>query len=311
MISVLGVGCDSRNKPEKQENEDKERLDKLYIALNLRNTNPRNLDLSRYQHLLEDDFPQRTLRVGGPIQMTRDRLGHDEMFRHWMQAGYSCILHLSGQNWTGSNNNSTLLWLSPAVHVVAEQRRSAQAILAYFLCQVSYHVRKNERSYIQSLACSVIHQLVSHRPEILRSGELSRSLQASLQGDFTEVEEEDIALDRMKNCILGVLGHFRKEDEVFLIIDRPDQCYCGKEEITARETLINLLQIVLDAPCLFKILIVTRATWLATKQADRLEGWLQKEQKSRNRPADETCYLYRQHWNQESERERSMSPSSI
>ena len=294
----------------KQNNEDTDRLNLLRVALGLQKAESRHVDVNQYQNILDNTFSQETPRHSEPSLMTHGRLDDEEMFQHWTQTETSCLLHLSGQNWSGASTNSTLLWLSPAATTVIERYRSTMAIVAFYLCQISYHVRKSERSYVQAVARNIIFQLIAQQPGILRSGELSRSLEAALDGDFVHSEEEDLVLERTKDCILEVLRNFGGDERVLIVLDRPDQCYCGSEGITGMETLRCLLQIVLDAPCEVKILLVARSGWLGTRPTDKVKAWLQKEQERRRGPFEGMPYLHRMNWNQESERERSMSPAS-
>lgn len=291
-----------------QANEDRERLDKLRIALNRQKPNAGNLDIDRYRSLLDNDYPQGALTHSHPTRLTRIQLEREEVFQHWDQTDDSCLLHLSGQNWSGSDSSSTLLWLSSAATLIIMEAQSSNAVLAYYFCQVNYHVRKSERSYIQTLAASVVSQLVAHRPAVLRNGELSRSITTTIDEKYAKVEEEDIALEKMKECILKVLDYFEDDDVVVLVLDRPDKCHCGGDEITAIDTLKCLLQIALDARCRMRILVVTRSSWLGAKQSEKLETWLRKEQRLGSERAQGLRYLHRQNWNQESERERSLSP---
>lgn len=293
---------------EKQDNEDKERLNKLRTALNLQNADSRHLDIHKHRALLNSDFPQRTLRHSKPTQITQASLDHEEMFQHWDQTKDPCLLHLSGQNWTGSDSSSTLLWLSSAAILVLDRLTTSKVFFAYYFCQVSYHVRKHERSCIQDLTCSLVDQLVSLRPELLRSGELSTSLRHTLNTGFAQTDEEDVVLERMKDCLLRILEEFQPDDKIVLVLDRLDKCYCGEEEITAQETLRCLLLIALHARCQVKILIVARSSWFSAKQATRFESWLRKEQNQQPGRHETLCYLHRNHWDQESERERSLSP---
>lgn len=290
-------------------NEDRERLDKLNIALNLPGSSPPHLDIVRYRTLLDNDFLQNTLGHSEPTRLTYDKLEDEEMFQHWALTNDPCLLHLSGQNWSGNNSNSTLLWLSPAAILVTEKYLSSGIILVYYLCQVNYHVRKQERSYIHSLTSNIVFQLVSHRPELLRSGELSRSITASLDEALDQTGEEDVALDNMRDCVLHILDNFKDDDQVVLILDRPDKCYCGGEELTAIDTLKCLLQIALVARCHVRILIVARSSWLSAKQTKKLEDWLQKEKRLGSARGQGLRYLHRHDWNQESQRERSLSPA--
>ena len=233
------------------------------------------------------------------------------MFQHWDQTTDPCLLHLSGQNWTGSDSSSTLLWLSPAAILVLDRLAMSKAFFAYYFCQVSYHVRKDERTYVQNMMCSLIHQVVSHRPEMLRSGELSKSLNHTLDAGLAQTDEDDAVLevlDRMKDCFLKVLEKFQPGDKIVLVLDRLDKCWSGEEELTAPETLRCLLSIAIHARCQVRILIVTRSSWLQGQQATRLETWLQKEQKQQPGRQKALCYLHRKQWDQESERERSLSP---
>ena len=297
---------------EKQDNEDKERLDELRTVLNLKDFDSRHRDIHKHRSLLENDFPQRTLGQGEPTRITQASLDREEMFQHWDHTTDPCLLHLSGQNWTGSDSSSTLLWLSPAAILVLDRLAMSKAFFAYYFCQVSYHVRKDERTYVQNMMCSLIHQLVSHRPELLRSGELSKSLRHTLDASLAQTDEDDAVLevlDKMKDCLLKVLEKFQPEDQIVLVLDRLDKCWCGEEEITAPEILRCLLSIAIHARCQVRILIVTRSPWLHEKQVKRLETWLGKEQKQQSRRQEALCYLYRNRWNQESERERSLSPA--
>ena len=243
--------------------------------------------------------------------MTQASLDREEMFQHWEQTSEPCLLHLSGQNWTGSDSSSTLLWLSPAAILVLDRLATSNVFLAYYFCQVSYHVRKHERSFIRNLTCSLVHQLVCHRPELLRSGELSSSLKHTLGTDSSQLDDEDVMLDRMKDCLLRILGEFQPDDKILLVLDRLDKCYCGEEEITAQETLRCLLLIALHARCQVRILIVARSSWLPLNQQKRLETWLQKEQNQQPGRQKALCYLHRKHWDQESARERSLSPGLV
>ena len=314
-LKVLVLSTPRRDHPklivnsDKQDNEDKERLDELRVALNLQNFDSRHRDVYKHRTLLNSDFPQRTLRLSEPTRLTQASLDREEMFQHWDQTKGPCLLHLSGQNWTGSDSSSTLLWLSPAAILVLDRLAMSKVFLAYYFCQVSYHVRKHEQSCIQNLTCSLVHQLVSHRPELLRSGELLTSLKLTLDPGFAETDEEDVVLDRMKDCLQRILGAFQSDDKVVLVLDRLDKCYCGEEEITAQEILRCLLSIALHARCQVRILIVARSSWLSAKQATRLETWLRKEHNQQPGRHEALCYLHRKHWDQESERERSLSPS--
>ena len=293
---------------EKQDNEDKERLDGLRTVLNLQNSDSRHQDILKHRTLLDSDFPQRNLRLSQPTRITQASLDREEMFQHWDQTKEPCLLHLSGQNWTGSDSSSTLLWLSSAAVLALDHLATSKVFLTYYFCQVSYHVRKHERSCIQDLTCSLVHQLVSHRPELLRSGELSTSLKHTLDTGFAQTDEEDDVLDRMKHCFLRVMGEFQPDDKIVLVVDRLDKCYCGEEEITAQEILRCLLLIALQARCQVRILIVTRSSWLSARQETRLETWLRKEQNQQPGRHEALSYLHRKHWDQESERERSLSP---
>ena len=262
---------------------------------------------------MDGGFPQRTLRHNEPTRITQTSLDREEMFQYWDQTREPCLLHLSGQNWSGSDSGNTLVWLSSAATLVLDRLASSNVFFIYYFCQVSYHVRKDERSQLHDLTCSLVHQLVSHRPEILRSGELSMSLVNTLDAGFAQSDEEDDValemLERMKKCLLMVLDRFQPEDQIVLVLDRLDKCYCGEEEITASETLRCLLSIALGARCQVRILTVTKPSWLPAKQETRLEKWLRKEQEQFPGRRETLCYLHRKHWDQETERERSLSPS--
>lgn len=254
------------------------------------------MDIVSYKERLAHAFSSHRQRRNFTPQMTTDLLQMEAQYRQWENCEHSCLLVLSGRNWSGYSS-TTLSWLSLAAVLVTEQLHTANRTGASYYCQVDFTISDEKRPSISQVMASIIYQLLVIRPDILRT-ESQRFEKATQSKDWLD-EDENTALEVMNSYLMEVLDSFPPDRSVTLVLDRVDKCCFGMSELSSRVLRMQLLQLVNKAHVTLKILVVTSAnsSWNIT-------GLLRSQLKRKGGDS----YVEKLDWHQESNRARALAP---
>jgi hypothetical protein len=243
-----------------QRNRNAKYMARLKSQLDLPNGLASNLSL--YESLLSKEiFEQPSRGSTFPTRTTRKKLEKEPAFTQWMSDLDPGLLFLSGKNaaWI---NQTTLNWLSQAAVQTAERLKEEKQEVGHIFCQTKSLLGPSEKHSIKSIFAHLAFQLLESRPTDPR--DISSEFEAIVQSDEWKSEDEHDALRAGTMLLQKVLGTYRSDETVFLIIDRIDQCRWSYETERLRQGVCNaldaLLSLVLTAPCKLKILVVSSAT---------------------------------------------------
>ena len=152
------------------------------------------------------------------------------------------------------------------------------------------------RPPLQELMAYLLYQIVVSSPELIQTG--SHLIETAISRDEWKDINEEIALEAMRACLMDLLGLFPADEEITLVLDRVDRCCYDDEALSGQVLLMQLLNFVLEAHCILKILVVASSTsWkIREDQRERLRrkggryfvdklDWHQE----RNHPTTLTC----------------------
>ena len=277
----------------RQDLQHEERLIKLRCLLDIEKFSAR-MNLETYKKRLKSAFPTREALHKSGSFMTMEMLHANEAYQHWQTSGHSCLLVLSGQNRTG-DNSTTLSWLSPAAVLTIENLRRSEKCVAYYCCQVDYTMSDRRCPPLQEIMACLVYQIVTLRPTLVQTG--SYRIEAAISSNTWRDVDEEIALEAMRACLIDLLSLFEPEEEITLVLDRVDRCSSGDETLSGQVLLTQLLELVLAAPCILKILIVASST-----------SWkIRPDQRERLRRKGGKHLVDKLDWHQESDRSLALS----
>lgn len=260
--------------------EDTTYLSNLRTQLNVNARSP-HLDLKQYRFLLEEEFSPENLQLkhDHPRATSIELLEGDSSFSDWSRSDESRLLLLGGTNVEDSVGYHN--WMSIGAVLVVERLQEEQKKVAYFLTQPSHS--SSSAANLQSMVASILYQLALIHPTRLRSN--SWMLQSLINSpDWNDDGDFKKLLEQIEQTFEAVLGDFENNDEVYIVVDRLDQCDWGENRVDSfwklRDVLYALLQIVTHASCVVKILLTVDA-WSSRRYEQRKLAGLSSRQKKR------------------------------
>lgn len=123
---------------------------------------------------------------------------------------------------------------------------------------------------LQELMACLLYQLRESRPDLVQDG--SHRIETAISSEAWQDADEQIALEAMRACMLSLPGLFDANEEITLVLDRVNKCCSANELVNGQVLLMQLMKLVMAAPCVLKILVVTSATsWkISPNQRERL-----------------------------------------
>jgi hypothetical protein len=218
--------------------------------------------ISFYRLLLSDAiFQQQSRGSSYPTSMTNNILEEEPAYNHWLKSVDAGILLLSGKNaaWI---NQTTLNWLSQAAILVVEYLKMEEKESVYVFCQTKPLLAQNDKPSIKSVFADVALQLFEKRP--IDHQYIDSEVETIMCGDQWNSGDEYDTLQAGTKLINAALQTFHREETVFIVLDRIDQCKWTYETEILRigvcTVLDSLLNLVLTAPCRLKIIVVSAST---------------------------------------------------
>lgn len=111
---------------------------------------------------------------------------------------------------------------------------------------------------LQELMACLLYQLVEFHPDLVQHG--AQKIETAIQSEAWQNTDGQLALEAMRACMLSLLGLFPTNEKITLVLDWFDKCYSGSQSVSGQVLLMQLLQLVVVAPCVLKILVVTNST---------------------------------------------------
>ena len=183
-------------------------------------------------------------------QMTPELLQSQAAYIKWSGSSTSALFFLHGPTANESRLEfaaTTYSWLSPAASYVAQTiSQNEKALLAYYCCHPEVRAEKRQTSVILS---TLIYQLLSHRPSILRQ---KNGHYYQLAAHFIKKEDRS-AVEGMIQLLREVLVEvekFEADEMTYIVIDRVDQC-----SFSTLTIMDQLAALVVEPNCKVKIMV--------------------------------------------------------
>jgi hypothetical protein len=233
---------------EQQDQKDQKSLSQLKSIMKI-DVNCRHVDIPAYKRLLDYTFTDLELETEQDCRMTWEVFTREPVIRYWLNHAGSSMVILAGNN-SDTINNSTLTWISHGSILAIEEFMRDKAMVAYYFCQTSGIGTPTSRVTIQDIGASIVYQLASQVPSMLRSG-IEDIRQCVQSPEWSSGLEED-AMKPVRHMIERILSSLDHGTKVVLIIDRLDQCLVG-----LRVLVRWLLKILRKTTCVLKVLVVS------------------------------------------------------
>ncbi|KAK8119829.1 uncharacterized protein PG998_004455 [Apiospora kogelbergensis] len=257
---------------ELQEGKCSERLSRLRTALKM---NPRRLNdqeeqLALRKYGVEDEYGDTS---------AFEHVEADPKFRQWLDSAGSQVFVLNGIN---ADDRATHCWLSPvALKLIADKSSLEKTQGATDIC-ISHilNLRVEDNSFdhvIRSLIDRILlknkHRLGRREVEAVdREVEEYSSLAANPEAEMYQVQ------DALTKILVQSLALFDPKTTVWMILDRAEQCYLPRAQITPgrinqqRKALVKALVHTAERTGLVLkvLLVVNNAEWKVEKHADDL-----------------------------------------
>lgn len=244
---------------EKEQREDQSRLLEFLEILGSTERSE-NIDVESCKALLNNAFsPQCTppfigQRLKRFAQMTTGTLEAEDVYLRWKKCSRSTLLLLSGKSPPEAQiGNSTYCWLSQAAIMTAEELQSLGSHVAFYSC----HPQPLATDItVRTVISHIISQLICWRPEILRT-EFHR-FRSLVSRDLWRQDNEQKALEAMfesmQEIINRVAQDVRPMDQIWIVLDRVDQCKCEHlfllkqfVRLASRSVAIVKIMLVMDS----------------------------------------------------------------
>jgi hypothetical protein len=190
--------------------------------------------LSDYQYQLQAMSKSRKFV---PFKL-HDLVQHD-LYKSWRQSPRSRTLILRGAT---QQTRSLLSWLSPVTIELIHKNRDEDpnSVIAYHFCK-----RENmpENEHMHTSIARITYQLLEQRPRILQKNSSFDKYVQRVHSEKWRSQHLDTACD----VFLDVINHF---EQVFLILDRPEECKAGESGLS------KLLHVIAGSHCVVKTLVV-------------------------------------------------------
>jgi hypothetical protein len=292
----------NRRALEKQQDQDTKYLSKLGSILQT-DRFASHMDKDEHKRLLDNAFARKAYgkSQSAPVLMSESELDRDKEYQAWVTCETSRILLLSGHNWAGISSPTTLNWLSPAIDLVIDKYQDSDKLVAYHFCQATYRVKEGSAISFISVIASLIYQIISRQPHILRSGGLLQTIQDSFANEEDSElpsEAQDSVVDKLCNCLLKVLNSLDDGTEAMLVLDRIDECRLGREMLAPEVMMVGFARVVQAAKCVVKVFAIMDSSDEIRRISTRVGGKINKAY---------GVFYHRPNWDQESLRARKLN----
>ena len=264
------------------------------LGIHLESMNTGSDAIDSLDSLLRISFSKRP-STGLPTESTSlDLLKVDEDFSGWWEAQNSRLLLAGGINWRPGISTGTLNWLSEGALLVIKELQEQRKKVAYYLVQSTPLIGKTHRRSLREVVANLIFQLAVMREDGFRS-ELDslETLVNSLVWNGSNIDE---FLEAARNLLLRIFSAFTAECQIWIVIDRLDQCSWSddddKDETDVRNALETLLSVISGVACCVKILITVDAPF--ADGFDKFGPPLSRRERE--------CFILKPQWRQESAR---------
>jgi hypothetical protein len=258
------------------------------------NTGPDALD--SLGSLLRNSFPQRQSIGMNPEPPSLGLLKVDRDFSSWWEAQNSCLLLAGGANWRSGRSAGTLNWLSEGALLVIKKLQEQRTQVAYYLVQSTPLIGKIHRRSLRDVTAELVFQIAVMREDGFR-GELD-SLETLVNSSAWNEDSAGKFLEAARTLLLGIFSTFTAQCQVWIVIDRLDQCSWSdddeKDEDDVRNALGILLSVISEVACCVKILVTVDAPF-ADKFATHGPPLSKRERE---------CLMLKPQWRQGPGRER-------
>ena len=264
------------------------------LGIDLESMNTGSDAIDSLDSLLRNSFSKRP-SIGLPTESTSlDLLKVDEDFSGWWKAQNSRLLLAGGINWRPGISTGTLNWLSEGALLVIKELQEQRKKVAYYLVQSTPLIGKTHRRSLREVVANLIFQLAVMREDGFRS-ELDslETLVNSLVWNGSNIDE---FLEAARNLLLRIFSAFTAECQIWIVIDRLDQCSWSddddKDETDVRNALETLLSVISGVAGCVKILVTVDAPF--ADGFDKYGPPLSRRERE--------CLILKPQWRQESAR---------
>lgn len=217
-----------------------------------------HVDLAEYKALLVDTFFSGSVRYKHcePRQVSMELLKEDGDFHDWWESPKSCLLLAGGSNFVDDHCQVGVLnWLSYGAVLTIEELRRQRQDVAFVFAQTSLAlVPQKKRCSIQNIMANLIYQIAGMHDDLLR-GKIDK-LRAAVQTSAWHKNNTDAFMSEIGPLLLDVFTAFPERKQIFMVIDRLDQCFWEADEDADMRTAIEgLLCVVAETSCHLKILL--------------------------------------------------------
>jgi hypothetical protein len=273
----------------------KSNLRKL-LSIDPKSTNTGSDALDALGSLLQNVFSRRQSAGARPESISLDLLKANEEFAGWWEAQKSCLLLAGGINRRSGRSAGTLNWLSEGALLTIHELREQHKNVAYYLVQSTPIVGNTHERSLRDVMAELIFQIATMREDGFRS-ELD-SLETLVNSSVWNENDAHEFLEAARKLLLMVFSTFTAQCEVWIVIDRLDQCSWSDNDRTNGDDiqtgLKTLLSVISEVTCCVKILVTVDAAF-----ADGFEEHgpplLERERE---------CLMLKPQWRQESGKDR-------
>jgi hypothetical protein len=234
------------------------------LSIGSKSTNTGTDALDSLGSLLRRSFPRRRPIGVHPEPPSLDLLKVDTEFSGWWETQNSHLFLAGGMNWQPGRSAGTLNWLSEGALLVIKELREQRSQVAYYLVQSTPLIGKTHRRSLRDVIAELVFQIAVMREDGFR-GELD-SLETLVNGSAWNEDSADRFLEAARDLLLRILSTFTAQCEVWIVMDRLDQCSWSdddeRDEDDVRTALATLLSVISEVSCCIKILVTVDAPFV-------------------------------------------------
>lgn len=190
-----------------------------------------NVNVKKYKSLLASAFFSGSAlrsKYCRPKKISMELLRGEGEFDKWWASSKSCLLLAGGSNFVDDHSSGSLNWLSYGAILAIEELRLQDRNVAFFLAQTSWSVNERKRCTIRQIIVNLIYQISAMHDDLLRS-KIDR-LKAAVQSAAWNENNGDAFWLKAQPLLLEIFSTFSCEEEIFIVVDRLDQCAWSEYE---------------------------------------------------------------------------------
>lgn len=240
-------------------------------------------DLAKYKALLTAAFFKgQHSKHCHARKVSMELLRADDDFDTWWKSPKSRLLLAGGVNFDDDHTSGSLNWLSYGAVLAVEELRRQKRNVAFFLAQTGLTVNRRKRCSSREIIATLVYQIAEMHDDLLRSK--VDKLKAAVKSPAWRLNSNAFMAE-MQDVLRDVFSAFPSGEEIYIVIDRLDQCSwefddgSGDSYLGLRHAIERLLSVAAKAFCHVKVLLTVDAT-ASQKLAKTKSALSSKERKA-------------------------------